>query len=38
MSLEWALDRRLEREQLVELLVAALHGVVRLVPPLPAAG
>jgi AcrR family transcriptional regulator len=38
MSLEWALDRRLDREQLVDLLVAALHGVVRLVPPLPAAG
>jgi AcrR family transcriptional regulator len=35
MSLEWTLDRRLEREQLVELLVAALDGVVRLVPPLP---
>jgi AcrR family transcriptional regulator len=35
MSLEWTLDPRLEREQLVELLVAALDGVVRLVPPLP---
>jgi len=38
MSLEWTLDRRLEREQLVELLVAALDGVVRLVPPLPPRG
>jgi AcrR family transcriptional regulator len=35
MSLEWTRDRRLEREQLVDLLVAALYGVVRLVPPLP---
>jgi AcrR family transcriptional regulator len=36
MALEWTLDRRLERDQLVDLLVAALDGVVRLVPPLPA--
>ena len=35
MSLEWTLDQRLEREQLVELLVEALDGVVALVPPLP---
>jgi AcrR family transcriptional regulator len=35
MSLEWALDRRLARDQLVDLLVAALYQVVRLVPPLP---
>jgi hypothetical protein len=37
MSLEWTLDRRLERERLIDLLVQALYGVVRLVPPLPPA-
>jgi AcrR family transcriptional regulator len=37
MSLEWTLDPRLEREQLLDLLVEALHGVVALVPPLPSA-
>jgi AcrR family transcriptional regulator len=35
MSLEWTLDPRLERSQLLDLLVEALHGVVKLVPPLP---
>jgi len=35
MSLEWTLDRRLERDRLVDLLVEALYGVVRLMPPLP---
>jgi hypothetical protein len=35
MSLEWTFDPRLEREQLLDLLVEALHGVVALVPPLP---